>query len=376
MKRIILISAIAMAAGLTSNAQLSIVIQNNDKVFESSKIDTIINHVEQGDTIYLPGGSIVLSAELRIDKEVHIIGAGHYPDSTSATSFTNISGYNIRFMPVSDNSSFTGINLYYDLYIGGSMDDSISNISILRSSINNVFLGYANARNLKNTFINLRECVVRGSILGGDVQHVLLQKCLINGRIDNFTDNAVFKNNVFLYLGSYSVFRTCSGLSVSNNIFVRDDHGLTASEINNNLFRLNIVPVSGTNMGSGNIVYNAIDTLFINSDGDGLFSYETNYHLHPDCDGIAAGTDGTDIGIYGTTSPYKEGAVPFNPHIRFSDIKQRRRMEFCRLKYMWVLKNDSYEKDPCSMLFSGPVIRQPSGPAYDYRGRILDRQGL
>ncbi len=31
-------------------------------------------------------------------------------------------------------------------------------------------------------------------------------------------------------------------------------------------------------------------------------------------------SDGTDIGIYGSSQPYKEGAVPFNPHIYFKNI--------------------------------------------------------
>ena len=321
MKRLVMITTMAIAFFNVATAQISIVIQNNDKVFESSKIDTIINHIEQGDTIYLPGGNIVLTGELRIDKEVHIIGAGHYPDSTSATSYTHVSGSNVRFVPGSDNSSITGINLNRDLYFGLTVDEAVSNITISRSSLSNIYCGYGNVRNTPNNFINLRENVIRGSLNCADVQHLLVEKNIINGRIDNLTDNAVFRNNIFLYQGSYSVFRTCTGITVNNNIFVRDDHGLSASTINNNLFRLNFVAVSGTNLGSGNIVNNGIDSLFVNSDGDAAFSYTTNYHLHPDCDGIGAGTDGTEIGIYGSTSPYKEGAVPFNPHIRFINIR-------------------------------------------------------
>jgi hypothetical protein len=31
-------------------------------------------------------------------------------------------------------------------------------------------------------------------------------------------------------------------------------------------------------------------------------------------------TDGTDVGIYGTASPYKPGGVPYNPHFRSATI--------------------------------------------------------
>ncbi|MBL4585431.1 MAG: hypothetical protein JKX84_00010, partial [Flavobacteriales bacterium] len=36
--------------------------------------------------------------------------------------------------------------------------------------------------------------------------------------------------------------------------------------------------------------------------------------------GAGAGTDGTDVGIYGGSYPYKHGAVPFNPHVQINQI--------------------------------------------------------
>jgi hypothetical protein len=32
------------------------------------------------------------------------------------------------------------------------------------------------------------------------------------------------------------------------------------------------------------------------------------------------GTDGTEIGIYGTAYPFKDGAFPVNPRIKFNSI--------------------------------------------------------
>jgi len=39
-----------------------------------------------------------------------------------------------------------------------------------------------------------------------------------------------------------------------------------------------------------------------------------DYHLKADSPGKNAGKDGTDIGIYGGSYPWKEGSLPFNPH--------------------------------------------------------------
>ncbi|MEI7983947.1 MAG: hypothetical protein WCI71_20035 [Bacteroidota bacterium] len=54
--------------------------------------------------------------------------------------------------------------------------------------------------------------------------------------------------------------------------------------------------------------------------GSYSFSYTNNYHLKSTSNGHNAGTDGTDVGIYGTLIPYKEAAVPFNPHISSKSI--------------------------------------------------------
>jgi hypothetical protein len=43
-------------------------------------------------------------------------------------------------------------------------------------------------------------------------------------------------------------------------------------------------------------------------------------HLAAESPGSGAGSDGTDIGLYGSDSPYKPGAVPHVPHYRRVDI--------------------------------------------------------
>jgi hypothetical protein len=83
----------------------------------------------------------------------------------------------------------------------------------------------------------------------------------------------------------------------------------------NNIF--SVVPNTGTNTFIGN--YNSIDltTVFMNQSGN-VFSYSHNYHLVDP--GTYQGVDNTEVGIYGGLFPYKEGAVPQNPHIQFKSI--------------------------------------------------------
>ena len=48
--------------------------------------------------------------------------------------------------------------------------------------------------------------------------------------------------------------------------------------------------------------------------------FSDDLHLLPGSPGVGAGSDGTDIGIYGTGSPWKPGNVPYNPHFRSANI--------------------------------------------------------
>ena len=63
--------------------------------------------------------------------------------------------------------------------------------------------------------------------------------------------------------------------------------------------------------GSGNVT-ELIETTFVNHSND--------FHLNITSLGKNAGTDGTDIGIYGGAFPWKEGSIPTNPHFQKINI--------------------------------------------------------
>ena len=106
-----------------------------------------------------------------------------------------------------------------------------------------------------------------------------------------------------------------------NNIFVFTYHLNYVSNSNflNNSFNEEITFPYGTNVGTNNFPYYGISGTFLNADG-GQFSYSKDYHLQESFPGKNGGTDGTDIGIYGGQYPWKEGSIPFNPHIQLKNI--------------------------------------------------------
>ena len=216
----------------------------------------------------------------------------------------------------------TGIYLYNDLYFAKSDEDTVHFIDVSRCNLGHVALGhYFSRRNSGSSNLRFSENVIRGNVNGADVQFCLFEKNIISTQISYFNGNCTFRNNIFTHYASYqNVFSHSSGLIVNNNIFTRDNHGLEGSQINNNIFSINIDgQPGGTNIGDGNIGSQSASSVFVDFDGI-AFNYSADLHLMNGSPGINGGTDGNHIGIYGTDKPYKPSAVPHNPHIRSVEI--------------------------------------------------------
>jgi hypothetical protein len=56
------------------------------------------------------------------------------------------------------------------------------------------------------------------------------------------------------------------------------------------------------------------------SETNGTYQFSDDLHLLPGSPGVNAGNDGNDIGLFGTSAPYKEGNIPYNPHFRSAVI--------------------------------------------------------
>ena len=147
------------------------------------------------------------------------------------------------------------------------------------------------------------------------------------GEPPGFT-SCIIRNNIFFYGSAcgygciYPIKSTYS--TFENNIFLGINYGSsltgssTFSYFNNNLFVDTWSPPIPS-FASNNIISQPANSIFINQSGSS-FSYSQNYHLQPSCTGKNAGKDGTDIGIYGGNYPWKDGSIPFNPHIQLKNI--------------------------------------------------------
>jgi hypothetical protein len=129
---------------------------------------------------------------------------------------------------------------------------------------------------------------------------ILRNSTLLNARLQN-SQNSIVQNCVFTYNGA--PLWQVNGVQISNCL-------ITGTEMFSN---------SSSNQESNNIYGQAAGSIFV-SESDGNYDFDDDLRLAPTSPGVNAGNDGRDIGMYGSGSPYKTGAVPYNPHYQEAQI--------------------------------------------------------
>ncbi len=298
--------------------------------------DSAVNFAKVGDFIYLSGG--VYSFSNPISKGVNIIGAGHYPDSTLATGFTTIN---------TDIIIAKGAhNLYLEgLFITGNISfktlERSDNVVIKRCNVNNItfngghFAQFA-ADSTHCNNVKIIHNVIRGSMDFGGAQNPTVSGNIINGGFSYVTHGAMFENNIMLYSGNGHIMEDMRDATFKNNIFkaaydltypgyacYNGPCGSWNNTLLNNIFTSDSATVkiyNGMSVTVQKCKYGVnLNSLFVKQSGS-AFNYNDDYHIKTSSPAYNAGTDGKNPGIYGSDNPYKEGAVPINPHISFKKV--------------------------------------------------------
>jgi hypothetical protein len=310
---------------LSVQAQLPrILLQGTDAPQVFTDISEAITAAQPNDRLYLSGGTFNAVAAIVIDKPLHFIGAGIHPDSASVTAETTLStssSADIIITTEASGSTFTGINfnpggnIQYGLSIA---DDDPRRLVFQRCAFDDpINLGFAEGASSSSTF---DECIFRET-LTGRAGEALVTRCIFDGAIINlFRPSGLFMKNSVV-LGAR--FQNSENGIVQNCVFTYNGAPLwqvNGIQISNCLITgASMFSNSSNNFESNNIYGQVANTVFVN-ESDGSYDFNDDLHLSPSSPGIAAGNDGTDIGIYGTGTPYKPGAVPYNPHYRNATI--------------------------------------------------------
>lgn len=289
---------------------------------------------QSGDKLYLSGNTFPYPNSLAIDKELHLIGAGIQPDSAQVTGVTTlISGSDaapLRILTDASGSSFTGIRFTTPSGANGNLalrygtmeaDDDPTDIVFQRCWFTGkVQTGTSTDIGGPTTF---DECVFIGQ-LDGVGRSATLTRCIIANGYNTITLTGLAGASVVENCVVLGTIQTNNGVTIRNS-FLRTSGSYASYACTNCVLQNNITPcpdITSTSPGTvatNNLTEVVLADVFV-AETDGYYQITDDLHMAPGSPGNNQGTDGTDVGLYGTDSPCKPGAVPFNPHFRQASI--------------------------------------------------------
>ncbi len=292
-------------------AQGKITLQHDEQFtyYPADSLQAALDDAQDGDFILLPGG--VFTGSFTLDRTVSIMGVGYYPDSTTATSASIITG-SLILTSNSSNSYLSGIHIGEDITTLSGLV-RVDNIIVHRcligddiSGFNGNSSGWVVAETIFNSYFGMKSCLIANVICDGQILG---------------HSNSIIEQSIFLWgntIGDDPI-ESCDNCVIKGSIFtningkISGGSGLQWARAINNVF---VAPSIGSLVtGYQNIVGADQASIFVNFIGSN-WTFAFDAHLAANSPAIGAGPEGTDCGIYGGPSPWKEGAVPITPHIQ------------------------------------------------------------
>jgi len=304
-----------------------IVLQGTGAPQVFTTLDDALAAAQPNDKLYFSGGTFTSGdGGIEVDIPLHWIGAGISPDSTNVTALTmlrTVNG-NFTFTTGAGGSSFTGIHFYPDggnTFYGNvvqfgttTSNDAPLDMVFERCSFQcKVQLGVPLSGGVGDlttpgSSSTFNECIFYGQVVAWGLTASTFNKCDFGSLVDLFQPTGLFMDHCIVR----NYIQNCYGIMVKNSVFPYTDFGTIQSNgvMNNCLF----VGGAGTGITTSNNIPNQTGAIFVNDPVITDFLWSDDLHLAAGSLGIGAADDGTDVGIYGSTSPFKAGGVPYNPH--------------------------------------------------------------
>ena len=331
------ISLFLLGIGLLASAAHAqpprIVVQGAGAPQVFTTINAALAAAQPNDKVYLSGGTFNSATAITIGMPLHFFGAGIAPDSPSATGITTLStgAGNIVITTSASGSTFTGIifspagNFQYG---ATAADDDPTNMVFERCTFTRpVSLGISNTNPVGPSSSDFRECVFYLNFNGQAGVTATLEHCVLDYQAGTGAEVSGFS-------GGGLTLRHCvcmgtrignsSGFTAENSIFTRTSAPFWQSSgailTNNLLVSASLVSnMTPSGASSGNVLGVVATSIFIN-EADNNFTRTDDLHLQATSEGVGMATDGSDVGIHGSSTPSKPAAVPFNPHFSSATV--------------------------------------------------------
>lgn len=322
MKQVTLL-VLACIAYVTSHAQQGVMVKQSAGVstfiytntFLGDDIEAAIAQCNPlgGDTLILPGGSFNLTGinnNLLIDRPVVLIGAGYWDASNLVTTSTVITGLNdVVLLDNADGTKIHGID--FDMN-GGSVyftNSGTQNVSFFRCEFTGLEFGTTGAGAV-NSQIHVQECVI-GSMNGWSATSVTIDNCVFGSAPQGFFTGGLTMRNCVVH--SWNNTSAGGGNAYYNNVLMRNGSGTALAEASCFTDCVFVCTSGAMTQGSASCMTNCASSglagVFVNVTSITTYNPLFDYHV------VAGGpADQRDADIYQGPTPWKDGAVPFNPH--------------------------------------------------------------
>ena len=317
----------------SASAQLPrIVLQGSGDPQVFTNVNAAIAAAQPDDRLYFSGGTFS-DTNIVVTIPLHFIGAGISPDSSDVTSTTTIATPNnsndyIAITTGASGSTFTGIRFNADNYFYFGLDEATDDPIdlVFERCVFDDRVYTVNGSSVGASSATFNECIFHSLLNGQTGVTATLSRCILDYQAGTGAEVSGFD-------GGGLTLRHCIGLgtrvgnssncTIENSIFTRTTAPFWQSNgavLTNNLCVSDIL-VSNMTPGAavGNVLNVAATDIFISEDNTD-FEWTDDLHLQPACVGVGMATDGTDVGLYGSAAPWKEGSAPFNPHFRAAAI--------------------------------------------------------
>ncbi|MFD0989655.1 hypothetical protein ACFQ1R_06070 [Mariniflexile jejuense] len=324
--------------GATLFAQTTWTVDNRPgTTAQFTSVQAAIDAASEGDFIYIHPSPNAYP-NITINKEIHLRGIGHGPELANGES-AKISAmmlFTDNLSKSASNSSISGLEI-----INGINDNNfgaISNVLIQNNKIGSISLSrpfnYIIQGNLFNSIGTANYLNIFNINHGNNIitHNIFIRNSSsntqINGTVSGLISSDTFNNNLMVFdnTGTEKIaFNNCNNPILNNNMFLltsRDAISTIISTINN----FNNIPLNFQNCltfaygGQTLTTLNGINNLNnvnpqfrdIGSPENPLFTYTKNYKLKAGSPAIGAGSDNSDLGIYGQGFLFQMKGYPFD----------------------------------------------------------------
>lgn len=297
-----------------------------------------IDAASDGDIVHVVP-SATNYGSVSVNKQLHLVGIGVNPDKdlvelSEVEDITLIrDGTGNAAGTIIEGLEFNSSGGVF--YVSPSLP--IDNITIRKCR----FLTTGQAMNIDDaTAVLVEHCIITGylSLEDADNQDIVVRNNMFygTGRVYG-VKNGVITNNIFVDFqnGTDVVISITDSSLITNNIIFGNLTGDANNDVD--IYNNNLVYLPGTSAGNENLPPDqARDTIgqdnidgqdplftFFPAAGTSTVDFDHDFHLQAGSPGEDAGTDGTDLGIYGGVSPFDlEPSIPIIQQLNTSALVQ------------------------------------------------------